>query len=143
MLPLLLKLAQGCGSVAEALVLPDHAGELGSGHALVRPQLLLRRRGGGQQGARLHVEQLGADEDEVGEGVRLHVLLRLDVLPVLVGDLREGERGYVEFIALDEVEKKIERPREAVDLQLKHVVYYSGVKRRRYPARRSEVRGAE
>ncbi len=50
--------------------------------------------------------------------------MRLDVLPVLVGDFGEGQRGYVELFPLDEVKEEIERAREAIDLQFQHLAYY-------------------
>src|SRR3989304_1411318 len=66
--------------------------------------------GGGKKGAGLEVHELRSHHDEVGEGVGVDALEGLEVLPVLVADLDEGEGRYVELLAIDEIEEEAERP---------------------------------
>ena len=76
-----------------------------------------------EESARLDVEQLRSNGEELSQRFGPGVC-RFDLAPVLVGDFGQRERCDVELLAVDEVEKKVDRPGEAVDLYLHHLAQY-------------------
>ena len=119
-LPHALALAQPARGAAEARVaqhpLQQLAGRLG-GRELVELLDLLAR----QHQPRLQLQQRGDQDEELGGGLEVELVARLQVVEVGEHDLGQLDLEQVELLAQDQRQQEVERPREDVEVELQPV----------------------
>ena len=107
---------QSHGRFLEALVLAELSCQLIAYILLLRVFLWRWRR---EQSPGLDQQQLGRNNEEVGEEVDPDILENADILQVLIGHSDERDLGDIQFTLLDEPEQEIQRALEDVQSDLK------------------------